>query len=76
MEAPTKEERIEWVQNPVTKWYFEEYLVEGKQSLIDILAAGNTLGDSASTSAQLTARAVGEIAGIDYAMRYRDINED
>lgn len=63
----TKQDLVEWIESPVTKWYRDK-LREEKADLEEQLAGGSTLDPAPGATAQLTARIVGEIAGLNFAI--------
>jgi hypothetical protein len=75
MEKPTADEILEWQQNRVTKW-FGSKLEEEIDRLGNMLRSGNTMASDPGATAQLTARMIGEISGIeaslDFMKEYHD----
>lgn len=59
----TAEQFAEWKTHPVTEEIFKE-LNKTKQSIIEQLANGNTIGPDASATHGFTNRAIGQIDGL------------
>ena len=59
----TKEQFQEWKNHPVTKELFVE-LKKARQSLIEQLANGGTIGDTFDSTHGLTSKTVGQIDGL------------
>jgi len=67
MDKPTSEEFKEWQRLPVTRWVFVE--LEGRRNEVrNDMADGTILSETPGLTAQLAARAVGEIAGINFIL--------
>jgi len=60
----TSEQFQEWKNHPVTKELFTE-LKKTRQSIVDQLANGNSIGPDAQATHGFTNRAVGQINGLD-----------
>ena len=60
----TSEQFQEWKNHPVTKELFAE-LKKTRQSIVDQLANGNSIGPDAQATHGFTNRAVGQINGLD-----------
>jgi uncharacterized phage-associated protein len=58
------EQFAEWKEHPVTKEIFAE-LKNTRESIVEQLAYGNTIGHDAEATHGLTNRAIGHLAGID-----------
>lgn len=59
----TAEQFAEWKEQPVTKEIFEA-LTDVKKSLVEKMAEGQTLGQSADVTHGLTSKMVGQIEGL------------
>jgi hypothetical protein len=66
----TKEEFQEWWYLPQTQEVVAK-LKEFRQAVVDEILESRTLSDNAGMTAQMTARAVGEIAGLDFFIEKR-----
>ena len=77
MLKPTRSEMEEWKSSLVTKWVVSQ-VEETREDLSVRLEGGDTLSDEPGLTAQLTARLVGEIAGLDWIINqeYMDKIED
>ena len=77
MLKPTRSEMEEWKSSPVTKWVVSQ-VEETREDLSVRLEGGDTLSNEPGLTAQLTARLVGEIAGLDWIINqeYMDKIED
>lgn len=71
----TKDEFRDWWNNEVTKAVIKE-LTSQRNDLTEELLAGKTLSGEAGMTAQLTARVVGEIAGLDYIINREFLHRD
>ena len=60
----TSEQFQEWKNHPVTKELFTE-IKKTRQSLVDQLANGNSIGPDAQATHGFTNRAVGQLNGLD-----------
>ncbi len=67
MQKPTRMELEEWQSSDVTKWIFD-LLRKDKHILIETLESGGTLSADAGATAQLTARCIGEISGLNHIL--------
>lgn len=71
----SKEDYEEWLNLPVTKAILEQ-IADQRQHLLDAMEAGATLGENSGLTAQLTARLIGELAGVSYILNKEFINFD
>jgi uncharacterized phage-associated protein len=73
----TKEDFISWRNSPITIEIYKK-LEETKQALIDNLAEGQTLCDSADATHGSTARIIGSINGLNQLLdiSYEDETEE
>lgn len=73
----TKAAFAEWKSNPTTESIFKE-IEKTKQALIDNLAEGQTLCDSADATHGSTARIIGSISGLNQILNisYEDETEE
>ena len=69
------EEKQEWLRNPVTKWYFSQ-VEEAQAALGEQLKNGASLAETPGLTAQLTARLVGELAGLNFLISKDFINDN
>ena len=60
----TSEQFQEWKNHPVTKELFTE-IKKTRQSIVDQLANGNSIGPDAQATHGFTNRAVGQLNGLD-----------
>jgi len=74
-QRPSKEEVEEWVSHPVTKWKLSKLSV-AVADLSDKVISGGTLADAPGLTAQLTAREVGEAAGVRAAISILEDEEE
>lgn len=70
----TLEEFQIWWNLPQTREVLSR-IVEQKEGIVEQILDSNTLSDNAGLTAQLTARAVGEIAGLDYFIKKEFLEE-
>ncbi len=75
MEKISKQDVEEWLSSPVTKWAASR-LQKERDTLSRVLDSGNTLANDPGYTAQLTARLIGEIAGLDHAISYDYLKDD
>ena len=77
MQRPTEEEVKDWQSHPVTKWKIGE-LKANIALIADRIISGQTLSSDPGVTAQITAREVGEAAGLDAAIDIleEDMNDD
>lgn len=71
----SKEAFLEWRESPVTKEILARIEAQ-RQYLLQALENGSTLADDPGLTAQLTARMIGELAGINYLTNTEFYNED
>lgn len=69
----TKEEFMEWKENPTTKKIFEE-VKSLRDQLMEELSTGRTLGHQADITHGLTSEMVGNIKGLNQLLNI-DFNE-
>ena len=69
----TKEQFLEWKAHPVTIEVYEE-IKRVRQDLVNSLAYGKTIGESADITQGLTNRLIGQISGLDQllSLTYED----
>ena len=75
MQKPTRDEISEWQVSPVTK-YMLYRCKEAQEFVKERLDSGNTLHNEVGLTAQVTARAVGEIAGLEYIIAQEFFTEE
>lgn len=73
MQKPTRAELEEWQSSDTTRWVLERLRLDRK-ALSEVMETGGTIGPEVGTTAQLTARLVGEISGLDHILE-RDFTE-
>jgi len=71
----TKEEHQLWLALPQTKEILSK-IVEWKSAIIQEIIESRTLSDNAGLTAQMTARAVGEIAGLDFILERKYLEDE
>lgn len=70
----TSEQFQEWKNHPVTKEIFAEFK-KLKQSIVDQLANGNSIGPDAQATHGFTNRAVGQLDGLNQLLNISFDNE-
>lgn len=71
----TREEFDQWWHDKVTREVIAK-LVKDQEALKNTLVEGTTLSDSPGLTAQLTARLIGEIAGLEHVIKKEFLEDD
>ena len=70
----SKEELEEWWHSKATQEVVKEF-VKWRDAITTEMLDGRTLSDNAGFTAQMTARAVGEIAGLNYLIERKFVED-